>query len=553
MSYLKERLKSLSEWFGGSVTFGSLPSGRSSSVDVGSSILDRILFDIASSLNSKVPSTVEISVTRRGFNGISLSIVSHGRFSSPELFAARLLRPSLGRAGTKLYLLHSSRRLAESVGGTLQLLEATEQRVSLNVELPRSMAVRNSIPRRTTTDLLLNPNARSRVVVAISSEDVLGMLTRLLRKHFLDVVQIRAAEDLAGYLAESTEALNLLITDTDILPEVESSPVCQASLSLFSTRILVVGRPGEILSANARYDRMPWPFSDAQLISAVVSAIEGDRARLPQKTVTADAAVVASPPVTTAPHRVVSDEEQIAEARASSPQLFDAFSAALKTLQVHYQPLVRARDAVVVAYEALLRPCHPEFPNPGVMLDVAERLGLINILGKVIRHRVARDFGDMGPSDCRIFVNLHPAELSTTLCDENEPLRPFASRVVYEITERAGLSSIENLDAILEELRRQGFSFAVDDLGEGYSGLVSLQRLRPEVVKLDMSLVRGIHRSPFKRDLLKTLQVFFRAQHYETVAEGVETIEEANALSGLGVTIQQGFYFAKPGPPWPTL
>jgi EAL domain-containing protein (putative c-di-GMP-specific phosphodiesterase class I) len=151
-----------------------------------------------------------------------------------------------------------------------------------------------------------------------------------------------------------------------------------------------------------------------------------------------------------------------------------------------------------------------------------------------------------------IFVNLHPMELSADiLMHEDEPLLPFTSRIVLEVTERAQLSSVQDLAETLRVLRTAGYRVALDDLGEGYAGLSWLVKLTPDISKLDMSLVRDIQGSRMKRDLVGSLVSVCRRARTLVVAEGVETAAEAQVLRDVGCDLLQGYHFARPGPPFP--
>src|SRR6185369_588150 len=100
-------------------------------------------------------------------------------------------------------------------------------------------------------------------------------------------------------------------------------------------------------------------------------------------------------------------------------------------------------------------------------------------------------------------------------------------------------------------LRALGYRIAIDDLGEGYSGLTSFALLEPEVVKLDMSLIRGIDGVPMKKKLVRAMSTLCRELDARLVAEGVETIAERDTLCELGVDLMQGFLFATPDFPFP--
>jgi EAL domain-containing protein (putative c-di-GMP-specific phosphodiesterase class I) len=103
----------------------------------------------------------------------------------------------------------------------------------------------------------------------------------------------------------------------------------------------------------------------------------------------------------------------------------------------------------------------------------------------------------------------------------------------------------------IERLRKLGYKIAVDDLGEGYSGLNSFANLEPDAVKLDMSLIRGIEKAPTKRRMVRALASLCRELGTPLVAEGVETQAELDTLLELGADWLQGFLFARPGYPLP--
>jgi len=102
-------------------------------------------------------------------------------------------------------------------------------------------------------------------------------------------------------------------------------------------------------------------------------------------------------------------------------------------------------------------------------------------------------------------------------------------------------------------LRARGYRIAVDDLGAGYAGLSSLASLQPEVVKLDMSLVRGVDQQPIKQRLVASLQTLGGPLGIRVVAEGVETQAERDTLIAIGCDLFQGYLFAKPARAFPTV
>jgi EAL domain-containing protein (putative c-di-GMP-specific phosphodiesterase class I) len=226
------------------------------------------------------------------------------------------------------------------------------------------------------------------------------------------------------------------------------------------------------------------------------------------------------------------------------------FRSALSSLRMVYQPIVSTRAREVLGFEALMRTGESAFANPGDLLAAAERLDSLNALGRAVRASVASAVPN---SPARLmFVNLHTRDLlDEELYARSSPLSRVADRVVLEITERASLEDLGEMKTRIADLRKLGFRIAVDDLGAGYAGLSSFIKLRPDVVKFDMSLVRGIDADPARQRLVASMTAAFRDLEVTTVAEGVESTAEREALTRTGCDSLQGFLFAKPGPPFP--
>ena len=230
-----------------------------------------------------------------------------------------------------------------------------------------------------------------------------------------------------------------------------------------------------------------------------------------------------------------------------------SFRRALDTLWIAFQPIVQASTQRVWGYEALMRSPDAVLPGPTHVLEAAERLGALEELGQLIRRRAAEPVAQ-APSDALIFVNLHPRDLmDPELMHPDSPLTAIAHRVVLEITERASLGGLDDVQARVMALRALGFRIAVDDLGAGYAGLTSFALLEPDIVKIDMSLTRDIDRSPVKQKLVSSLTGLCREMNLTIVTEGVETQAECNTLTELGCDLLQGYLFAKPGPAFPTV
>ncbi|OQX66682.1 MAG: hypothetical protein B6A08_19275 [Sorangiineae bacterium NIC37A_2] len=222
------------------------------------------------------------------------------------------------------------------------------------------------------------------------------------------------------------------------------------------------------------------------------------------------------------------------------------FNTALDRLWMAYQPIVSWSQTRVFAYEALVRSGEETLASPAALFETAELLGRTAELGRTIRSRVGEIAEQTDGS--LLFVNLNPVDLNDDdLYSEDAVLRPYAHRVVFEITERSQLAHISGLSSRIAKLRKKGYRIAIDDLGAGYSSLTSFVHLEPDFVKIDMSLVRGVDSSMLKRRLVRGLfQICSGDLGIQVICEGVETEAERETLCEDGIDLLQGYYFAKP-------
>ena len=229
-----------------------------------------------------------------------------------------------------------------------------------------------------------------------------------------------------------------------------------------------------------------------------------------------------------------------------------SFDSALDSMWMAFQPIVRAGDRSVYGYEALLRTEEPTLIRPDLVVDAAERLGSLPRLGRKVRELASAAMSN-APADAALFINLHPLDLADEeLFDELAPLTQIARRVILEVTERAAIEQVDAVERRVSQLRERGFRIAVDDLGAGYAGLSSFALLEPEIVKLDVSLLRDIDQSPVKQKLVASMTALCKDMGFLVVAEGIETPAERDCVVALGCDLLQGFLFARPGRPFPT-
>jgi len=223
----------------------------------------------------------------------------------------------------------------------------------------------------------------------------------------------------------------------------------------------------------------------------------------------------------------------------------ERFESALASSWMAFQPIFDVPANRTFAYEALVRTEEESLKRTDVFIATAERLGRIPDLGRTVRAAVA-DAAREIPEDLLIFVNVHGLELTDEdLFGDSCALAPLASRIVLEITERIGLDAVAG-PARVAMLRQRGYRIAVDDLGAGYAALGALATLEPEIVKLDMSLIRDIDAHPTKRRVVGAITTLCRELGSRVVAEGVETPSELAAVREIGIELIQGYLLARP-------
>src|SRR3954447_24129991 len=214
-----------------------------------------------------------------------------------------------------------------------------------------------------------------------------------------------------------------------------------------------------------------------------------------------------------------------------------------------FQPLVALATGQISGFEALTRFRQPPKRFPDEWFNLATRVGLGGALEAAAIKR-ALEVPDRPPGTY-LSLNLSP---STLRAAEVEAVLPHdLTGLVIEVTEHELAGDDAALASDLAALRERGARIAVDDAGAGYAGLQQLMRVAPDLIKLDRSLVQNIHEDPAKQALVDSFVRFGRRTGAQVVAEGIEIEEELRVLADLDVTYGQGYFLAKPGPPWATV
>jgi EAL domain-containing protein (putative c-di-GMP-specific phosphodiesterase class I) len=214
-----------------------------------------------------------------------------------------------------------------------------------------------------------------------------------------------------------------------------------------------------------------------------------------------------------------------------------------------FQPIVDLSNGAVFAHEALVRCRHEAFASPIGLFEHAVKEGSCGLLGRTIRQGIFAE----DPPGSPIFVNLHPHELRDRwLVQPDDPICFHDHQVYLEVTESATLDYFDLCVSVLKEVcARTGAFLVVDDLGAGYSNLIRVVDLEPKVVKLDRALVTGLDQSKRKQVLVTHLVNLCEGLGAKVVGEGVETLEELQALRDSGVHFGQGYFLARPNSPPP--
>jgi EAL domain-containing protein (putative c-di-GMP-specific phosphodiesterase class I) len=216
-----------------------------------------------------------------------------------------------------------------------------------------------------------------------------------------------------------------------------------------------------------------------------------------------------------------------------------------------FQPILDTVDGRVWGYEALVR--GPEGQSAASILDrvtdetryrfdQAARVKAIELAGRLF------------PKDdrTRLSINFMPNavyEPAACIRASLEAARRVGfehRRIMFEFTENERFRDIAHVKRIIAEYRRQGFLTALDDFGAGYAGLSLLANFRTDLIKIDMDLLRGIDADAGRGAIVAGLVAIARGLDVSVLAEGVETQAEFDALRDLGITLFQGYHFAKP-------
>lgn len=224
-----------------------------------------------------------------------------------------------------------------------------------------------------------------------------------------------------------------------------------------------------------------------------------------------------------------------------------------KSLTSYFQPIIKAEDRSIYGYEALIRGVKNDgsLMFPDQLFAKSTRNDLNFKLDRLCRESALKTAATKQIKQ-KVFINFIPTSvydptycLAQTVKWANQ-LEFDPANIIFEVVETENVKDQDHLKNILKFYRDQGFKIALDDVGEGYSGLNLLINLRPDIIKVDRNIIIDIEQDTFKQSIYKALYTVSKDHGIEVLAEGVETAQELEFIQSVGADYIQGYYFARP-------
>ncbi|MCF7930213.1 MAG: bifunctional diguanylate cyclase/phosphodiesterase [Acholeplasmataceae bacterium] len=224
---------------------------------------------------------------------------------------------------------------------------------------------------------------------------------------------------------------------------------------------------------------------------------------------------------------------------------------------LHYQPIINLKNDQTIGVEALIRWQHPVkgFIPPLEFISISEKNGYIKEISEWVFKEVAHQYEawNIEGKAFRISINISPIMLmyDRFIPYMNEWIQTYhldSSQITLEITESAIIEDIQKSVHVLKQLKKLGFIIALDDFGTGYSSLTYLQKLPIDIIKIDRTFISNIKPNTEEFHVLRYMIELAHHLNLIVVAEGIETVEQANMVKKYDVDLAQGYFFCRPMP-----
>ena len=376
--------------------------------------------------------------------------------------------------------------------------------------------------------------------------------------HFLDLDRFKGVNDTLGHSVG--DQLLRLVTERLLLAARETDTVARVGGDEFAIVQVGISQPADATAlAQRTIEEVSKPYSiDGHHIiigtSVGIAVGPGDGDTPDQLIRNADLAL----------YRAKSDgrgtfrfferamDAQMQDRRAMENDLRNAVIRG--EFELYYQPIMALESNDVCGFEALIRWNHPVrgLLLPGTFIALAEEIGLIVPLGEwIIRQACAA--AASWPDDLQVAVNLSAVQFRTpglvqVVVGALAAVGLAPARLELEITESALLQNNEQTLSILHQLRELGVRIALDDFGTGYSSLSYLQSFPFDKIKIDRSFIENISAGPSSRNIVRAVATMATGLGMTATAEGIETMEQLEAVRSEGCGEVQGYYFSRPMP-----
>lgn len=252
---------------------------------------------------------------------------------------------------------------------------------------------------------------------------------------------------------------------------------------------------------------------------------------------------------------IVPTNDDVLEIFEKSSELSKALLQALEEKRIipYFQPIVATSDRSIVCHEVLCRlELNGSILPAADFIELAEKLGVVSKLDGILMEKVFAMVQQVGYDGC-LFINLSPKSL---IVKEFVPMiiklaktyQIQHDKVVFEITERETVKNMTLLESFVQLLRLEGFKFAIDDFGSGFSSFQYVRLLPIDFVKIEGMFVRNMLKDHKDMAFVKTLAVLAKEFNIKTIAEYIENEELFNVARSLGIDLAQGYYTGRPTP-----